>query len=136
MSTYCRLHSPLSLSLFLTLQLRGGTAHASPEVIISQHISQTGLIFCLFSNCTCIQPSRGCSLSLFYSTTDRKTIDECTSDVTPDPRGTERDLKRRISILSLKKKTPKKDRDVQKGKWLMMLTFMLHFISFSSFSSN
>lgn len=58
----------------------------------------------------------GCSLSLFYSTTDRKTIDECTSDVTPDPRGTERDLKRRISTLSLKKKNTQKRQRCTKRK--------------------
>lgn len=53
------------LSLSLSFSLRGGSAHASPEVIISQHISQTGLIFCSFSNCTCIQPSRAAVFPFF-----------------------------------------------------------------------
>lgn len=85
-STYCQPHTPLSLP-----RSAATTGHGScfPEVIIAQHISQARLISARSQIVQGSSPLRqGCSHPL-YSTTDRKTIDECTSNVTPVPPGRE-----------------------------------------------
>lgn len=99
----------ISLSLSHSAATRGLSSRFPRGDHLSTHLTdRTHFLLVLKLYVHPAQP--GCSLSLFYSTTDRKTIDECTSDVTPDPRGTERDLKRRISTLSLKKNTQKRQR--------------------------
>lgn len=118
----------LSLSLSHSAATRGLSSHFPRGDHLSTHlINRTHFLRVLKLYVHPAQP--GCSLSLFYSTTDRKTIDECTSDVTPDPRGTERDLKRRISTLSLKKKKhPKKTEMYKKesGLWCSPSCFILY----------
>lgn len=105
----------LSLSLSHSAATRGLSSHFPRGDHLSTHLTnRTHFLRVLKLYVHPAQP--GCSLSLFYSTTDRKTIDECTSDVTPDPRGTERDLKRRISTLSLKKKNTQKRQRCTKRK--------------------
>lgn len=93
--TYCQPHTPLSPSRSAATR---GLGSCFPEVIISQHISQARLISARSQIVQGSSPLRqGCSHSL-YSTTDRKTIDECTLNVTPVPPGREGDLKNWWSI--------------------------------------
>lgn len=85
------------ISLSRSAAMRG-LGSCFPEAIISQHISHDRLIS---ARSQIVQGSsllrQGCSHSL-YSTTDRKTRDECTLNLTPVPPGRDGDLKNWWSI--------------------------------------
>lgn len=99
-STYCQPHTPLSLPPSAATK---GLGSCFPEAIISQHISHARLISARSQIVQGSSPLRqGCSHSL-YSTTDRKTIDECTLNVTPVPPGRDGDLKNWWSISTWSK---------------------------------